>query len=163
MHLEKLNHFEKFNLEAKFLINEDELEARYLKLQQQFHPDISKNETEDEINSILLNEAYKILKNPISRAIYLLQINGFNIADEENAIRPSQEVLILIMEIREEILENKNDNQKISEIKKNVKHMIVGEMKIISDLLVDKKFSEATQKLIKVRYLDKIIVDLKTL
>ena len=66
MQLDKLNHFAKFNLEPSFLINNEELEARYLELQQQFHPDIAKDQIDAEINSILINQAHKILKNPVN-------------------------------------------------------------------------------------------------
>lgn len=161
MSLEKQNHFQRLNLQTKFQIDEDELEIKYLKLQQQFHPDNSSNKTEDEINSALINQSYEILKNPIKRAIYLLQINGINIDDEESAPRPDHEVLMLIMEFREEILENKNEAQKIAAIKKNIKQMIADEMKIIIQLFDQDNYQEISQKLIKVKYLDKIIADLK--
>jgi hypothetical protein len=67
------------------------------------------------------------------------------------------------MEIREEILENKNDQIQINLIKQKIKKLIAEEMLIISDLLTEEKYQEAAQKLIKLKYLDKIIFDLKTI
>ena len=64
-------HFQKFNFQNQFEINSDELEARYLKLQQHFHPDTNKDQAEAEINSILINQAYKILKNLKTKIILL--------------------------------------------------------------------------------------------
>ncbi len=161
MQLEKLNHFQKFDLESSFQINLPELEKKYLQLQQQFHPDTAADQTEAEINSILVNQAYKILKNPIKRAIYLLQLQNINIDSEECEIKPSQENLVLIIGIREEILESENDSIKIEEIKQNIKKLIAEEMPQIADLFAKKHYQIAAQKLIKVKYLDKIILDLK--
>jgi len=161
MQLEKLNHFQKFNLETAFQVNLQELETKYLQLQQQFHPDTANNQTEAEINSILINQSYKILKNPIKRAIYLLQLQGINIDSDECVIKPSHENLILVMEIREEILENENDQNQIEQIKQRIKKLIAEEMPEISDLLMAEKYQDAAQKLIKLKYLDKIIFDLK--
>jgi molecular chaperone HscB len=163
MQLETLNHFQKFNLEPSFQVSSTELETKYLQLQQQFHPDTAADQTESEINSILINQAYKILKNPLKRAIYLLQLQGINIESEECVIKPSHENLVLVMEIREEILENKNDQIQINLIKQKIKKLIAEEMLIISDLLTEEKYQEAAQKLIKLKYLDKIIFDLKTI
>ena len=161
MQLEKLNHFQKFNLETEFQIDLSGLEKRYLQLQQQFHPDTSADQTEAEINSILINQAYKILKNPIKRAAYLLFLQGINVDSEECIVKPSYENLVLVMEIREEILENKNDQNQIEQIKQNIKKLIAEEMPEISDLLAAEKYQDAAQKLIKLKYLDKVIFDLK--
>jgi molecular chaperone HscB len=163
MQLEKLNHFQKFGLETFFQINLSELETKYLQLQQQFHPDTSSDQTEAEINSILINQAYKILKNPIKRAIYLLQLQGIDIDSEECIVKPSHKNLILVMEIREEILENRDDQNKVEEIKDKIKKLIGEEMPEISDLLAEEKYQDVAQKLIKLKYLDKVIFDLKNL
>ncbi len=161
MELEKLNHFQKFGLEPSFQIDLTDLESKYLKLQQQFHPDTAKDQTEAEINSILINQAYQILKNSLRRATYLLQLQGLNIDSEESSIKPSQENLIFIIELREEILENKNNQSEIDLIKKKIKKIISDEMLQIADLLAKNQYQIVAQKLIKVKYLDKIISDLK--
>ena len=161
MQLEKLNHFQKFNLETEFQINLSELENKYLKLQQQFHPDTAIDQTVAEINSILINQAYQILKNPTKRAIYLLQLQGINIDDEACIIKPSQDNLVLVMELREEILDNKDNPITIDLVKQKIKKIIADEMPQVADLLVEKQYQIAAQKLIKIKYLDKIILDLK--
>ena len=163
MQLEKQNHFQKFNLQTTFKINLQELEDQYLKLQQQFHPDTATDQTEAEINSILINQAYKILKNPLKRAAYLLLLQGIDVDSEECIVKPSHENLVLVMEIREEILDSENDQTKIDPIKQKIKKIIAEEMPIIDSLLTEEKYSEAAQKLIKLKYLDKVVLDLKTI
>lgn len=158
MQLEKQNHFQKFNLETKFTINEQELENQYLKLQQQFHPDTAKDATLAEIDSILINQAYQILKNPIKRAIYLLQLQNINIEDEECSVKPTMVTLNFVMELREKILENPNQ---INQIQEKIKKIIADELQEIAELLQHKEFLKAAQTLIRIKYLDKIISDLK--
>ena len=161
MKLEKLNHFQKFHLATEFQINLSELETNYLLLQQKFHPDTAIDQTEAEINSILINQAYQILKNPTTRAICLLQLQGIDIDDDHCIIKPSQENLVLVMELREEILDNKNNPIAIGLIKQKIKKLIADEMPQVSNLLIQKQYQIAAQKLIKIKYLDKIIIDLK--
>ena len=158
MLLEKFNHFEKFDFSTKFQINDEDLEDKYLELQKKFHPDTSSDETEAQINSIFINQAYKILKNPVLRAIYLLQLQGIDIDSDDCAIKPNHENLMFIMQLREEIMDNpENKNQ----IRKEIKKMISDDMPVVIDLMSEDKYQEAAQKLIKIKYLDKIISDLK--
>lgn len=163
MVLEQLNHFEKFNLKTSFLVDTKALEAAYLKLQQQFHPDVASNQTEAEINSILINQAYQILKNPIKRASYLLQLQNINIDSEESLIKPSTKTLMIIMELREEISDNQKDLVKINECKQKIKILIEQEIKQVANFLIENQYQQAAQNLIMVKYLDKIISDLKIL
>jgi molecular chaperone HscB len=158
MQLEKLNHFEKFNLKTQFQINLEQLEEQYLSLQKKFHPDSAKNQTDAQINSALINQSYKILKKPLSRAIYLLKLQNINVEDEECSVKPSMEVLTFVMNLREEILENPQNK---NHIKERIKKIIEEEMSQVANLLSQKKYQEAAQLLIKVKYLDKIIFDLK--
>ncbi|MFT6077416.1 MAG: molecular chaperone HscB [Myxococcota bacterium] len=158
MLLEKLNHFEKFNFPTNFQINDEELEDKYLELQKKFHPDTSSDETESQINSIFINQAYKTLKNPVLRAIYLLQLQGIDIDSDDCAIKPIHENLMFIVELREEIMDNpENKNQ----IRKEIKKIISDEMPAVIDLMGEDQYEAAAQKLIKIKYLDKIISDLK--
>lgn len=163
--MNKLNHFEKFSLTPRFDINSDELEHNYLKLQQQFHPDALLHKSQDDqdramINSININDAYKILKNPIKRAVYLLQLNGIDIDDDDCKIKPSQETLISVLELREKINESKNLHE-IEEIKNYLEEEIAELIQIAQENFAHKSYDLAAQTLIKVKYFDKTIADLK--
>ena len=162
---EKLNHFQKFSLKPDFEIDVDDLENRYLLLQKKFHPDarISQDLDHEEIsdlNSIAANEAYQILKNPVKRAVYLLKLHGINIDDDNCSVKPEQETLLLILDLKEKLFasDDQNEANKIkdfanSEIKKIIK-------KAAEDFK-NQDYKSAAQKLIKVKYLDKILLDLK--
>lgn len=63
--------FELFGIKRSFDLKLDQLDSKYFALQKQSHPD---SNNLDDFSSALLNTAYKILKNPVSRAEYLLSL-----------------------------------------------------------------------------------------
>jgi molecular chaperone HscB len=70
----------------------DELERRFRTLSRQFHPDYYYNATPAERRASLerssyLNDAYRTLRNPISRVEYLLGLEGYAARSPEEASR----------------------------------------------------------------------------
>ncbi len=163
--LNQQNHFQKFNLTEGFDVDLDYLETKYLSFQQEFHPDklIGKSK-EDKINlehnSLLINEAFEILNNPLKRAIYLLKINGININDDNCKITPDQETLIANLELRELIFESK-DKEKINNIKKSCLKEIKIILKNAKQSFEEKSFEKCALELIKAKYLDKSLEEIK--
>jgi len=101
------NYFQLLNLEPVFELDLAALESAYFNAQRQFHPDrfISKSSTERAAamqRSIDVNQAYNTLKNPLSRAQYLLQFQGIKVGTEKDNIKPSQALLTEVMEWREQ-------------------------------------------------------------
>jgi molecular chaperone HscB len=162
INLNLLNHFEKFSLVADFDLDVDLLENKYLQLQKEFHPDSNLNSNQDsaDLNSIAVNEAYKILKNPLKRAVYLLKLNGINIEDDNCEVKPEQETLMLILELKEKLF-GSDDADEALQIKDFATKEIKNLMKEIKTDFKNKQIKNAAQKLIKVKYLDKILQDLK--
>jgi len=78
------DYFELFNLPATYDLDGEALTRRYREMQGTIHPDRFVNATEKERRmsvqlTALLNEAYQVLKAPLSRAKYLLQLRGVDI------------------------------------------------------------------------------------
>ena len=75
------DYFRFFGLPRKLNIGANDLDQRFRGLSRQFHPDFFVNATPAERRASLerssyLNDAYRTLKQPITRAEYLLQIEG---------------------------------------------------------------------------------------
>ena len=162
MNFESLNHFAKFGLKPSFEIDPEQLEDKYIKLQQQFHPDVLVNKDIKEQNkaiaaSIAANQAYEILKNPLKRAIYLLKLQNIDINDDHCQIKPDPQTLMLVMQIQEQIAAGHDKQQ----IRNSVKSKIAGLMQKSEKLFNSKQYNEAAEKLIEVKYLDKILKDTK--
>lgn len=142
------NHFATFTLPTSFTVDLDALEQKYFEFQKNFHPDKS-----DEIEqSIAINEAYEILKNPLKRAAHILQLNGLDVENDEIAPKVDQATLLEVFEMRESGDFNAKD------LSKKIKSLI--EEAALS--LDSKDFNQAAQILIRAKYFEKIAKDLKT-
>ena len=101
------NYFALFDLEPMFQMDLARLEHSYRALQAQVHPDkFSAASDADRRMSMQcsthVNEAYQTLKQPISRARYLLSLHGIDTQEETNTAMPA-DFLMEQMEWREAI------------------------------------------------------------
>ncbi len=99
------NYFELFGLSTSFDVDLSFLGERYRQLQQAAHPDRFASGSDQERRlavqqTALINEAYDTLKNPLSRAKYLLQINGIDLGSDTDT-RMDGAFLMEQMELRE--------------------------------------------------------------
>ena len=108
------NFFTIFTLPIKFSLDLNALEQKYFTFQKQFHPDTA-GIAEIE-NSILINEAYEVLKNPLRRAAHILQLNNIDVEKDGGALRPDMATLERVLEIQESI--PNLSIQEISDLKK---------------------------------------------
>ncbi|OTF69865.1 hypothetical protein BLA29_008325, partial [Euroglyphus maynei] len=115
---DNVDYFQLFNIEQQqqqnYDIDLDYLRKNYLSLQQNIHPDmnINRSNIENEFsskNSSIINDGYKILRDPYQRAIYMLH-SVFNIIIDEANVDSEPELLLEIMELNEEIEMAINDN-----------------------------------------------------
>jgi molecular chaperone HscB len=98
------NHFELFELPASFEVDQETLALRYRELQRAVHPDRFANATEQEKRlsvqqAAQINEAFQVLKTPLSRARYLLELGGLPLDDSNTQMDPG--FLMEQMELRE--------------------------------------------------------------
>ncbi|MEK6662249.1 MAG: Fe-S protein assembly co-chaperone HscB [Pseudomonadota bacterium] len=105
------NHFQLFGLEPAFQLDLARLDQSFRDLQAQVHPDKFSHAPDAERRlsmqwSTHVNEAYQTLKQPISRARYLLKLHGVDTQEETNTAMPA-DFLMEQMEWREAIGEAK--------------------------------------------------------
>lgn len=106
-------YFDLFRLPARFDVDEAQLTRQYRALAAQCHPDkfAAANAFEQKQAMMLaatVNEAYRVLKNPIDRAAHLLQLQGIEAdAPEHTAFAP--EFLMQQMAWREALDEGRGD------------------------------------------------------
>src|SRR5205085_12048440 len=101
------SHFDLFGLQPAFAVDEARLERAYREIQSQVHPDRFAHAGDAERRASLqwttrVNEAFQILKNPVTRAKHLLELQGVDVAFETNTQMPT-EFLIEQLELREEL------------------------------------------------------------
>jgi len=152
------NYFELFNISPKFTIDLSEIEQKYHQFQNQFHPD--KADFNSIEHSILINEAYKILSDDFLRASHLLQLKNIDIENDENHIKPDISTLQTILDLQEKIFEINNFDE-ILALKNNLNSQINNLINNFQNAFEANELNEATQFLIKAKYLKKSLIDLK--
>jgi DnaJ-domain-containing protein 1 len=139
-----INHFNTFSFEIDFNINLEELENKYLQFQKQFHPD---------------NVGSTDIENPLRRASHILQLNGIDLENDESAPKPDMETLEEILELQEKVAEINLDEK--SDLKKYLNLEVKNLLEKTAKELENNNYNQAAQILIKAKYFDKTLRDLK--
>jgi molecular chaperone HscB len=100
-------YFELFGLPRKLRIEMGALEQKFLHLSWKFHPDNFVNASEDERELSLkrsaeLNDAYRVLRDPVGRVEYLLSLEGERKEGEKKQQAPP-ELLEEVFELNESL------------------------------------------------------------
>jgi molecular chaperone HscB len=157
------NYFKLFGLPTVYAIDAAQLDAAYRDVQSQVHPDRFANAPEAERRRSMqwathANEAYRTLKKPLSRARYLVQLNGVDTEEETNTSMPP-DFLMKQMEWREAVVEAKQTRDTAA--LDNLADELAGERKILlaelgHDLDVAKDYHKAASAVRKMRFLEKL-------
>lgn len=137
------NFFKIFKLDVNYSIDLKVLKNNFQELQKKYHPDnfIQNKEIYNQatIISSYINHAFSILKSPLKRAIYLLELNNYRYSEDE-IINISPEFI----EKQMDIYENINDAVLNNNLEKIRKMLLDNQDKIniiIKD--IDKNFSNS--------------------
>ena len=89
------DYFAFFGLPQKLTLSTSDLQTRFYSLSRQFHPDrfARRAQTEQDFAlnaTALLNDAYRVLRDPIQRAEYLLASKGFDIGEQRSSDVPPE-------------------------------------------------------------------------
>ncbi|WP_299686651.1 co-chaperone HscB [uncultured Vibrio sp.] len=158
-----MNHFELFGLPLQFQLDGSLLSSQFRDLQRQFHPD--KFATASERDRLLavqkaaqINDAYQVLKNPISRAEYLLVQHGEDIRGEQQTMQDPM-FLMEQMELREELEEiaGRSDSEDaLFAFEGKVSKMYKQQLIAIQQELDSEAWLEAADRVRKLKFIAKL-------
>ncbi len=122
-----LNYFELFQLPVSCDLNTSQLAIRYRELQRTVHPDRFAGDADRQQRLSLqyaayVNEAYTVLKSPLTRYIYLLKLAGREVDMAHNTIMDSA-FLAEQMALRESVAEVQNQPQPEAALQQLVEHV----------------------------------------
>jgi molecular chaperone HscB len=122
----KIDPYQTFELSISLDIAEKKLHQNYLSLQKKLHPDkfLNASTTEKEFakaQSELVNNAYKVLKEPVKRAQLIYFVLFSEPFPTENNIADTA-LLFEILNLREELEEIQNQNEQIEEFINKIKY-----------------------------------------
>ncbi|MEC7308122.1 co-chaperone HscB [Vibrio gigantis] len=158
-----MNHFELFGLPLQFQLDGSLLSSKFRDLQRQFHPD--KFATASERDRLLavqkaaqINDAYQVLKNPISRAEYLLVQHGEDIRGEQQTMQDPM-FLMEQMELREEleeIADSSEPEDALFAFEGKVSKMYKQQLSAIQQELDSEAWLEAADRVRKLKFIAKL-------
>ena len=150
--------FELLGLAPAFPLNEKALETAYFAAQRACHPDrlIGKSEAERIAaiqQSQLVNDAYETLKNPLTRAEHLLELQGFHAFAED--VKASPELLMEIMELREQIYDAAGEGAALAALVEDLKTRAKSTTAALAQSFAEADYAGATHDVQRLHYLMK--------
>lgn len=89
------DYFAAFEIERRLNLDAAALQRKFYERSRQYHPDRfatrSLQEQQQALDfTALLNDAYRVLRDPVTRAEYLLKLEGFDIGEQRSKDVPSE-------------------------------------------------------------------------
>lgn len=159
------SYFELLELVESYAIHLPELEANYLKLQQEHHPDrIAADDVAGKqaamLTTIALNQARDVLKDDVRRAQYILSLHGIDVLGEANQRPVPPELLMQAME-RQEALLACDDGAALQDFHESVQQ---DEAQLLNELernFDTERYEEAADLTVALQYLTKLKKEMK--
>ncbi|MPW35046.1 co-chaperone HscB [Vibrio sp. B1Z05] len=165
-----MNHFELFGLPTQFTVDGGLLSSQFRELQRRFHPDKFATASErDRLMAVqkaaTINDAYQTLKNPISRAEYILAENQHDIRAEQQTM---QDPLFLMqqMELREELEEigdSDSAEDRLFDFAEKVSKMHKQQLQVVEQQLNNEDWVAAADSVRKLKFIAKLLVEIERL
>ncbi|AJR09721.1 co-chaperone HscB [Photobacterium gaetbulicola] len=158
-----MNHFELFGLPFQFQLDGSLLATQFRELQRHFHPDNFATASErDRLLAVQkaaqINDAFQTLKNPISRAEYMLSVYGVDIRGEQKTLQ-DPEFLMQQMELREEleaIPESSDPQSALFDFEQHASTLYKAQLVELEQLLVDENWEVAADAVRKLKFIVKL-------
>lgn len=139
------------------------LEKSFKNLQKAVHPDLfgTRSRTEQELSadaSSNINIAYKVLRNPVTRAQYLLQLHGIDaIGESAGTAAVSSDLLMEIMEGRELLDDDSDSNApRVGALQQDTDDRVKALLKDFSKLYNAMELQKAAEVTVALQYLTKL-------
>ena len=163
-----MNYFELYNLPEQFAIDLIKLKEHYQTLQKLTHPDRFTTASEQQKRLYLtknsqVNDAYSVLKSPVTRGEHLLIVRGVELPSEQDTVG-DVEFLMDQMEWRES-LEDAGTEEALEKLVTDNFDVLVAQEKVICELLSpnrDEDNQAAAQELVKMKFMLKLANEIET-
>jgi molecular chaperone HscB len=153
-----MDHFARLGLPAALDLEPASLDRAYFALQRQWHPDRFVARPPDErarasSEAAALNDAYRTLKDPLSRAVYLAEVRGVELPGDGKTI-DDPDLLMEAMETREALHEAPSADA-VDALAGEAKRQAQKALAELADLFLHENKPAIRKTLLRLRYLDK--------
>jgi molecular chaperone HscB len=153
-----MDHFARLGLPAALDLELSSLDRAYFALQRQWHPDRFVAKPPEErarasAEAAALNDAYRTLKDPLSRAVYLAGLKGVELPGDGKTI-DDPELLMEAMEARE-ALQEADTPDAIEALTERSSRDFEEALAGLESLFLANEKAAIRKSLLRLRYLDK--------
>jgi len=153
-----MDHFARLGLPAALDLDAGALDRAYFARQRQWHPDRFVGKPAEErakasVEAAALNDAYRTLKDPLDRAVYLAALKGVELPGDGKTI-DDPELLMEAMESREELHEASSIAQ-VDALAAGVRAELGKSLAELGNLFLANDKPAIRKALLRLRYLDK--------
>ena len=153
-----MDHFARLGLPAALELEPAALDKVYFTLQRQWHPDRFVSKPPEErakasTEAAALNDAYRTLKDPLSRAVYFAGLNGVELPGDGKTI-DDPDLLMEAMEAREE-LHDAASSQVVDTLAAKARDDMKSALSGLGSLFLANDKAAIRKALLRLRYLDK--------
>ena len=153
-----MDHFARLGLPATLDLEPAALDKAYFALQRQWHPDRfvgkpAEQRAKASVEAAAVNDAYRTLKDPLARAVYLAGLKGVEMPADGKTI-DDPELLMEAMEAREELHEASSVaaiDSLATKVRDDMKKSLGG----LGGLFLANDKPAIRKALLRLRYLDK--------
>jgi molecular chaperone HscB len=167
-----MNHFEVFGLAPALELDVKALEQKLRDLSLEVHPDRfahadAKTRLVALEKTTALNDAFKVLKDPVRRAFYVLKLKGIDLENESTAAQAKMPMAFLeeVMERREQLeaLKARKDVTKARAMADDIERQKQAALEAAKAALSSDDVAEATHQLGRVRYFTRFVEEVEAL
>lgn len=153
-----MDHFARLGLPAALDLELTQLDRAYFARQRQWHPDRFVGRPADErarasIEAAALNDAYRTLKDPVDRAVYLATLRGVELPGDGKTI-DDPDLLMEAMEVREALHEATTVDE-VEVLAGQARRDVGAALEGLASLLLQDDKPAIRKTLLRLRYLDK--------
>ena len=158
------NYFTFFGLTPRFVFDTSALDQAYLAIQKEVHPDrhASGSDAEQRLAmqmATYANGAYRTLKDPIARGLYLCQLQGVEADLETNTAMPA-EFLMKQMEWREALDDHADDLEALEQLATEVEASRSDSLQQLTNAFDQSSYSKAVDILRGLLFINKFATEL---
>ena len=153
-----MDHFARLKLPVVLQLDAAALDRSYFALQRQWHPDRFIGKPPEErakasAEAAALNEAYRTLKDPLGRAIYMAELKGIALPGDGKTI-DDPDLLTEVMDAREELQEASSVGE-VDALAKFAREDLEQALSGLPRLFEANDKAAIRKALLRMRYLDK--------
>ena len=155
-----IDHFARLGLHKNYELDVNALESTYFELQRHLHPDRFANKTPQEKSlsqqqAVSLNEAFEVLKDPLLRADYLLQVSNVDGISHDHTVNDPM-LLMEAMETREALMEAETVDV-VNKLSDKARRDVRDCVKLIAIAFGEQNLDQARRLALRLKYLTKLL------